>query len=289
MIGLRCEICGHTEKYNLKNHLKQQHALTTKHYRKQYPRSRTMTGHSKRTVEYWYYRGYSLKQSQEKVKEFQQSSKKRFIQKCLEAGMTEKQAQENWNNKQAKNSTRSVKYYVSRGMNEQEAVEQVKQKQAQYSKLSPKFTGKRHTLESRAKIQKTMQEIVYNIGTENLLARFQNNKQDYRSGQEIQCFTELKQYFPEIVANYKINTYIVDMLLKDIVVEFYGDFWHRNPNLYEIQYTAYGKTSEQVWQKDATREVAIKQKGYRYFIIWESDWKNKKQRVIEQLRQLYEN
>lgn len=289
MIGLICEICGHTEKYNLKQHLNKQHDLTTKQYRVKYPHSRTMTGHSKRTIEYWYYRGATLEQSIIKVKQEQQIGKKQYIANKIASGLIQSQAQQEWNDKQAKNSKRSKEYYVSRGLTQDKATAEVSAMQAEYSKLSSKFEGKIHSIESKDKIRSAMQQKVYEVGTDIMLARFKQGKQGYRSKQEVECFLELQLYFPQITANNKVDKYITDMQLGNIVVEFYGDFWHRNPTVYESTYTAYKKSSEQVWNRDASRQAAIEQQGLQYHVIWESDWKSDKKQVIDKIKQLYEN
>lgn len=289
MIGLVCKICGYVEKYNLKKHLEDTHNTTTKQYKTQYPNSRTMTGHSRRTVEYWYYKGFTLEQSVEKVKEEQQKAKKQFIQKKTDFGLTQQQAQQEWNDKQAMNSKRSKQYYISRGLTEQQAEEAVSKIQAEYSKYSSKFQGKVHTEESKQRISKTMQQKVYEVGADTYLARFKQGKEGYRSRQEVDCFLQLQQQFPEIIANVKIGSYIVDMQLGNIVVEFYGDFWHRNPMIYKNTYTAYHRTSEQVWQRDQQRQTSIQQAGLKYHIIWESTWKSDKNKIIESIKKLYED
>ena len=151
MIGLVCEICGHREQKNLRNHLLQVHNMSTKEYRKQY-KSKTMTGHSKRTVDYWLNLGYSYEDSIEKVKEFQRSSKKRFLEKCkAEKNITDNEALEYWKIIGKTSSPRSILYYTSKGYSEEEALKMRSEYQASSSKLSSKFSGHNHTPESRKK------------------------------------------------------------------------------------------------------------------------------------------
>lgn len=68
-----------------------------------------------------------------------------------------------------------------------------------------------------------------------------------------------------------------DMYIKDInlVIEFYGDYWHRNPRIYE------GVESEKIWEKDEGRISKIKSKFKSdVIIVWEEDYmKNKKETV----------
>lgn len=59
------------------------------------------------------------------------------------------------------------------------------------------------------------------------------------------------------------------------VYEFYGDYWHGNPIIYDSQksHPHNGKTFGQLHQSTLARETLIKQAGYNLVSIWESDWK----------------
>lgn len=75
----------------------------------------------------------------------------------------------------------------------------------------------------------------------------------------------------------KINNkkYKVDGYYKGIVYEFYGDFWHGNPKVFDsnkinkITKLKYG----QMYTSTLKRELLIKQAGYKVISIWEHDWK----------------
>lgn len=291
MLGLKCEICGHREKTNLKKHLQATHNLTTKQYRTKYPNSKTMTGHSKRTVEYWIYReGYSYEQAKKAVEEFQRLGKKNYIKGRLQEGFSQEQAQELWNDKQAKCSPRSLKYYTGRGVSIDKAKKAQSKLQAKYSALSSKFTGHKHTKKAKEQISKKSKQRAEEIGYGNMAKRFRNKSQNgIRSSIEIQCYKELKEIFPKLKANVEINTYVVDMVLDNIVIEFYGDFWHRNPKHYLAEDVFYGKSSKIIWEYDKKRLYYIKQQGYDVVVVWETDWKSNKHKVVEQIKKLYES
>lgn len=161
MIGLKCELCGHEEKYNLKYHLEECHKISAKSYRKQYPKSRTMTGHSKRTLEYWVYRGYSLEE--------------------------------------AKNAV-------------------------------------------------------------------------------------------NIQASVYVEPYIADMLVgSNLIVEYYGDYWRRNPKYYQAADLVGEHTAEQIWEKDRKRLEYLQSKGYVTYVIWEHDWRTRRESIKTELKKLYES
>jgi len=73
---------------------------------------------------------------------------------------------------------------------------------------------------------------------------------------------------------------IVDFYVKDInvVIEFYGDFWHRNPNKYQDD------ISEKIRKKDKNRIDSISKKfGSEVIIIWEEDYRSDKEKIIKKL------
>jgi hypothetical protein len=58
------------------------------------------------------------------------------------------------------------------------------------------------------------------------------------------------------------------------VYEFHGDYWHGNPNRYDLNETnvVANKTFGQLLEKTQKRSRAIKSSGYNIVSIWESDW-----------------
>jgi hypothetical protein len=62
----------------------------------------------------------------------------------------------------------------------------------------------------------------------------------------------------------------VDFCIPEInfCLEFYGDYWHRNPKFYN------DKKSKEIWKKDLYREDALSQAGFMIYKIWESQYKN---------------
>lgn len=59
------------------------------------------------------------------------------------------------------------------------------------------------------------------------------------------------------------------------VYEFYGDYWHGNPKVFDLdkQNTSTKKTYRELWLNTMERERLIKEAGYNIISIWENDWK----------------
>lgn len=58
------------------------------------------------------------------------------------------------------------------------------------------------------------------------------------------------------------------------IYEFYGDFWHGNPNKFDLNKInpCNKKTFGELYKKTLEREDLIKKAGYNLVTIWESDW-----------------
>jgi G:T-mismatch repair DNA endonuclease (very short patch repair protein) len=73
------------------------------------------------------------------------------------------------------------------------------------------------------------------------------------------------------------DKYSCDLLLPEynLVIEYYGTYWHCDPRKYEKDYynQKKNKTAQQIWDYDLTREKHIKESGYTLMIIWEDDFK----------------
>lgn len=75
--------------------------------------------------------------------------------------------------------------------------------------------------------------------------------------------------------------------LTNTVYEFYGDFWHGNPEVYPssgINSTA-KKTFGELYIKTIEREELIKKAGYNLIFIWEKDYKAQKCQNISDINQ----
>ena len=73
------------------------------------------------------------------------------------------------------------------------------------------------------------------------------------------------------------NKYSCDLLLPEynIVIEYYGTYWHCDPRKYKQDYynQKKNKTAQEIWDYDKIRETHIIKSGYKLIIIWETDYK----------------
>ena len=70
-----------------------------------------------------------------------------------------------------------------------------------------------------------------------------------------------------------------------LIVEFYGDYYHANPLIYQDNdiISKKGITAKEVREIDKCRQKALEDCGYKFFIVWQSDWKKDKYQVIKSI------
>jgi Zn finger protein HypA/HybF involved in hydrogenase expression len=77
---------------------------------------------------------------------------------------------------------------------------------------------------------------------------------------------------------YKIDKYYVDGFdpVTKTIYEFYGDFWHGNPEKYNTDdiNNVSDNTFGELYKKTLEREDYLKSLGYKIVSIWESEYKN---------------
>lgn len=117
---------------------------------------------------------------------------------------------------------------------------------------------------------------------------------------------ELKQkcYFKELNHEFVVVTnennskscYLYDFVISNInfCIEFNGDFWHANPNIYNSDDIIFDKTASQIWQKDQKKIRLLKdERNIDTVIVWESQWTDDKidivDKMIKKILNIYDN
>ena len=91
----------------------------------------------------------------------------------------------------------------------------------------------------------------------------------------------------------KKYAFYVDFIYKNKIIEFYGDYFHANPKLYD-EYKIIGSkykhiTAKNKWEYDKNREEILIKNGYEVLIIWESDYKSDKKIIIKKCKEWIKN
>lgn len=73
------------------------------------------------------------------------------------------------------------------------------------------------------------------------------------------------------------------------IIEFYGDIWHANPQVYQandtpLKWRGSNITATEIWMRDSKRIDKIKQMGFKVLIVWEKDFRMDRINVIKLCR-----
>lgn len=106
------------------------------------------------------------------------------------------------------------------------------------------------------------------------------------------CLGPKGLYYRELNYEKQFNGKNVDFFDQQsaIAIEFYGDFWHANPCVYDSKILIYGKPACFVWQDDKTRvrRIADHSSINQIYIIWESEFRENPTEVVSFVIELLE-
>jgi hypothetical protein len=234
--------------------------------------------HFKNTVSYWERNGYSTSEAKQLVSLIQ-------AERSSRSPSTQKGAVEY--------SIRRVEYWIKKGMSPEDAKLAVSNAQR-----------RRHSKERNVRWQNTLKSKPANeidlinrkkshsvdgyllrghsIDEAERLSRqyWQKRKNYSRSSQAFfmllgSLLGEDEIYYKTLNYEKQLSGKLVDFFhaASGTVVEYYGDFWHRNPTIYSGDFLCYKQTSKQVWERDEKRLDLIKKHSSvkRILVVWESE------------------
>lgn len=114
------------------------------------------------------------------------------------------------------------------------------------------------------------------------------------SKEEQELFEILKTDIPDLESQFYLSDekhhYFFDIRHRNRLIEFCGDFWHGNPKIYrhdDIVRNFRGKavTAQFLWKQDQEKYEFARKKGFEILQIWENDFINDKESIIENCKQ----
>jgi G:T-mismatch repair DNA endonuclease (very short patch repair protein) len=235
---------------------------------------------SRQCVEFWLKKGYSQENAEIEVKKsFDDIHTK-----------TWKKRRENSELYQDVNTTQ-IGYWLKKGYTEKESKERIKERQLTFTleKCIQKY-GEIDGLKIWTERQKNWSEKVEIMYKNGLFVKF---KKEPYSNNEIELFSKVseriskKTYFGENQF-YRYfrdlgQTFAYDFVLEKKVIEFNGDYWHCNPKLYKENFFNKSKQmfAKDIWNYDKIKMNSIENLGYESLIIWENDYKQNEEQVIQ--------
>lgn len=105
-----------------------------------------------------------------------------------------------------------------------------------------------------------------------------------KSKKETEICKDIKNMGYNVQSSYKVDTKICDIFIPklNLIIEYFGDYWHCNPDKYSADYVNKKKnlTAKEIWDYDTSKLELIKSYGYNLEVIWESELKLNKERLL---------
>jgi G:T-mismatch repair DNA endonuclease (very short patch repair protein) len=108
---------------------------------------------------------------------------------------------------------------------------------------------------------------------------------------EKRLLKDIRLFCKEAIGNYVINTkkhrwYYPDVIIKSkrVIIELYGDYWHANSKKYYANDIVHHNIlAKDIWKRDRIRIRRLTKLGYKVIIIWESEYKKNKNKVLSRI------
>lgn len=116
-------------------------------------------------------------------------------------------------------------------------------------------------------------------------------KKIYQSKVSLELIESLQSLGYDVTSEFFIDGRPFDIKIKNCIIEFNGTYWHLDPRKYLPDYfdTSRKVYARDVWECDRIKTQLAEDNGYKVFIVWQSDWKNNKQEVIESVKRFIEH
>lgn len=244
---------------------------------------------SKRCVEYWTSRGYTVDDAKMQIAELQSTYGKRqpaSKHKWISLGYTEDEAVELAKTHLSKKSLLHVNYWIERhDMTEEQARAKITEIQRTRSMKSSKYAGKISTPKRNNKISISMKKKIEEVGKVDWASHF--GKFTGRSLLEEEIFEYVQSISPHAEHNIWIDTYNVDIAVGNKVIEVFGDYWHANPQIISLQNKnkEYVEKMSTIREQDERRLEYIRNKSFSVLVVWENDWRNNLQETKQVIRE----
>lgn len=113
----------------------------------------------------------------------------------------------------------------------------------------------------------------------------------------------IKSKYPEVEDQFQLHYieestekkrwFLYDIKVGNVIIEFQGDFWHRNPKLYDKDFSViiYDKqySTQDIWVKDARKQKLAEDNGFKFYAVWEHDYKNNFETTMKNIFEFIEH
>lgn len=186
---------------------------------------------------------------------------------------------------------RCTEYWTSRGMTQEEAEKKVSQLQKTFSlKICQEkygsVEGKKIWQERQDKWQHTLnqkpQEEKNRINRLKVGKGVSVSEAERELFERISCEVHDAQHQYQLVES-DVKQFVYDIRKGKRLIEYNGDYWHMNPAIYESTevHRRMNKTALEIWSRDQEKYNYAQSHGYEVMIVWEYDYKNNPDEVVQ--------
>lgn len=208
----------------------------------------------------------------------------------------------------------SKEFYEKRGLNENDRQKFLKSVKREYTTQLSYYLNKGYSLEesyiklkerqTTFSLKKCIEKYGEEIGTikyterqHKWLKSLQKNFKEYGDGRAQQSkfakeiILEICKYFdikPPKKEYYIYDkeykrAYAYDFTFNYHIIEFNGDYWHCNPNIFNEDYVnkVKQKTAKEIWEYDKIKQNLAESYKNKYLVIWESEYNDDKEKTIQ--------
>lgn len=238
---------------------------------------------SRNCVEFWIKKGYSVEEANLKTKEVMNEIHQKTSIKLKSDPK-----------KYASKYPTKIEYYLSKGVSEKDAKDKISEIQNRFSldgciKKYGEVIGNEIFQNRQIKWQKSLSENGNMKGgyseISQVLFRDIINLYDINKIKDVFFWTKNKEYY--IKSSKSIFLYDFVDISKMKIIEYNGDQYHANPNIYDEfdfphpYHKEKGYSSSDIWQKDKYKMDLAKNNGFDVLIIWDSEYRKNPKQTLE--------
>jgi G:T-mismatch repair DNA endonuclease (very short patch repair protein) len=230
--------------------------------------------------EYWIKQGYTENEAFELAKVFKEKNNKKGAEQSSRSTIRKV------------SSRRCVDYYTTRGYSVEAAKEIISKSQKYFSKeICIQKYGEIEGIQIWKNRQTTWQNKLNAKSNEEKarINRLKLSKGISVSKAEKIIVEQLLKLGVSVNTQFTLfeedkKQFVYDIMYNNKIIEYHGDFWHSNPSIYPAKYLnpRTKLLAEDKWRLDEIKIRFAKSKGYEVLIVWESDFKKDKEKVINQ-------
>lgn len=286
-----CKICGMKVKQLGDAHFKVFHKSSLSEYKKLYPDAKITS----QAFLDEHLIGSNNPSSKEKTTEQERKERSPFSTEFYKKkGINDDTTRKEFIDNVAANRdyTTRLNYYINKGFTEKEAEKMLHDRQVTFTleKCIMKYgeeEGRRRFEERQKNWAAKMREKYENGEYSKVPYKLISNMYSIF---EIGCIDKIIKNMSETIENCDIEDFvkqfeifvkglhrrfIYDLKYKNKIIEFNGDYWHCNPEIYDADYfnTQLQLTAKEKWEVDKVKEDIASLNGYKVLVIWESEYK----------------